>query len=116
MITNSMEPHEESELVSLAEDYANAIRAWDKQQLLGRFVVQSRQDIVNYVGSLLAAKDAEIARLKAHLDSIRVAHDEAQAVMSLLNPDPTVATFQIAAHFQTMGNKVGRILQDKQDA
>jgi hypothetical protein len=70
MITNSMEPHEESELVSLVEDYANAIRAWDKQQLLGRFVVQSRQDIVNYAGSLLAAKDAEIAALRREIRAL----------------------------------------------
>jgi hypothetical protein len=66
------------------------------------------------VDSLLAARDTEISRLKAQLESIRAARDEAQAVLTVLNPDPTVAMFQIATHFQTMGNKVGLILQDEQ--
>lgn len=57
---------------------------------------------------------AEIAALKAKLESIRAAHDEAQSVLSVLNPDPTVAMFQIATHFQAMGNKVGRILQERE--
>jgi hypothetical protein len=65
MITNSMDPHEESELVSLVEDYANEIRAWDKKQIGARPHL-ARQDIIDYVGSLLAAKDAEIARLQAN--------------------------------------------------
>lgn len=70
--------------------------------------------VVTYVNSLLKEKNAEIARLNAKLDSIRAARDEAQEVLSVLNRDPAVATFQIAAAFQTMGNKVGRILQDGQ--
>lgn len=57
--------------------------------------------------------DEEIERLKTKLDKIRAALDEAQAVLSVLNADPTVAMFQIATHFQTMGNKVGCILQDE---
>ncbi len=73
MITNSMEPDQESELVSLAEDYANEIRAWDKKQIGARPEL-SRQDIVDYVGSLLAAKDAEIARLQARQITPEIVH------------------------------------------
>ncbi len=64
MITNSMEPEQESELVSLVEDYANQTRAWDMKQVGARPDL-ARLDIIDYVGSLLAAKDAEIKRLEA---------------------------------------------------
>lgn len=76
-------------------------------------VKEAEDDVRSFVDGLLAERDAEIERLKAKLEKICAARDEAQSVLSVLNADPTVAMFQIAAHFQTMGNKVGRILQDE---
>lgn len=78
---------------------------------------------VAYIDGMLTARDAhmdilkdEIECFKVQLESIRAAHDEAQSVLSVLNADPTVAIFQIATHFQTMGNKVGRILNEPTDS
>lgn len=111
-----MTPEQDAEFNSLLSEFGSDC---DKQALNEAVGTSydadpqgSRASIVAYVDSLLAAKDDEIERLKAQLASIQTAHDEAQSVLSVLNADPTVAMFQIAAHFQVMGNKVGRILQE----
>jgi hypothetical protein len=113
-----MTPEQDAEFNSLLSEFGNDC---DKQALNEAVGTSydadpqgSRAAVVAYVDSLLAEKDAVIAELKAQLEEIRAAHDEAQSVLSVLNADPTVAMFQIATHFQVMGNKVGQILQDGQ--
>lgn len=105
--TEGMTELQRMNLESFLDSYASEVRSnsgadWERRFITGWFNGQMR------------AKNDEVKRLKAQLESIRAAHDEAQSVLSVLNADPTVAMFQIATHFQTMGNKVGRILQDEQ--
>lgn len=110
-----MTPQEEKDIRVVLTSAQLTYRRWYAHDgVTEAYLEEVENGAVAIIGKMLDERDTEIARLKAQLDSIRVARDEAQQVLSMLNADPAVATFQIAAHFQVMGNKVGRILQDGQ--
>lgn len=70
------------------------------------------EKLTSHINSLLATRTQEIDRLQAQLARIRSAHGSAVEALQELNSDPTVAIFQIATHFQHMGNQVGVILNE----
>lgn len=66
--------------------------------------------MAKFVGSLIAEKDAEIARLKMQLESIKGVHAVGVESLRTLNPDPVVAMFQAASNLGIMAGQITDIL------